>query len=107
MIAAAKNFRSDFFIRNNPFNLTVGTTFNDPGVQSISDNYWNNLTSTTSSNLNKNVVGTYQVTYSSIDGSGNIGTAVRTVVVIDDIAPTIKLIGGDTLYLEAVKNMTC
>jgi hypothetical protein len=91
---------------NNPFNLTVGTTFNDPGVQSISDNYWNNLTSTTSSNLNKNVVGTYQVTYSSVDGSGNIGTAIRTVVVVDDIAPTIKLIGGDTLYLEAVKNMT-
>jgi hypothetical protein len=41
-----------------------------------------------------------------VDGSGNIGTAIRTVVVVDDIAPTIKLIGGDTLYLEAVKNMT-
>lgn len=90
---------------NNPMNITVGSAFNDPGVASVSDNYWNNLTATSSTNLNINVVGTYTVTYSSTDGSGNIGTALRTVNVVDDVKPTITLIGGDTIYVEALKGL--
>ncbi|MBI3233114.1 MAG: DUF5011 domain-containing protein [Bacteroidetes bacterium] len=90
---------------NNPMTMTVGTSFTDPGVSGITDNYWNNLTSTTTSNLNTNVIGTYQVTYSSKDGSNNIGSTIRTVNVVDDVAPGITLIGGDTIYVEAMKNV--
>lgn len=90
---------------NNPMNVTVGGSFNDPGIASISDNYWNNLTSTSNTNLNLNVVGSYTVTYSATDGSGNTGTVNRTVNVVDDVKPTITLIGGDTVYVEAVKGL--
>jgi hypothetical protein len=41
------------------------------------------------------VSGTYTVTYSATDADGNIGTASRTVIVDDTIAPVITLDNGD------------
>src|SRR5690606_17895326 len=40
--------------------------------------------------VNVNVPGTYQVTYTVTDSSGNTATAVRTVNVIDTVSPNIS-----------------
>jgi len=44
--------------------------------------------------VNSNVAGTYTVTYTVQDSSGNTATASRTVVVSDNTPPTITLTGG-------------
>ena len=81
--------------------VAVGTTYNDPGV-SMSDNYDTALTLKVTSTLNTNVLGTYRITYKVIDASGNRGsTLIRTVVVVDTIAPRIIVPGGsDTIVVE-------
>ncbi|MEX0325856.1 MAG: immunoglobulin-like domain-containing protein [Puniceicoccaceae bacterium] len=44
--------------------------------------------------------GTYTVTYSATDDSGNTGTATRTIEVVDTTAPSVSLNGEATLTLE-------
>lgn len=39
---------------------------------------------------NETTLGTYNITYAASDASENVGTFVKTVVVIDDVAPTIS-----------------
>lgn len=45
-------------------------------------------------------IGTYEVTYFAYDDSGNRGTAVRYVEIIDNISPLITLIGDEITYVE-------
>ncbi len=47
-----------------------------------------------SGNVNTDVVGTYAITYTATDSSGNIGTATRIVVVQDTILPVLTLSSG-------------
>ena len=49
------------------------------------------------SDVNTAIVGTYTVTYSATDASGNTGTATRTVVVVDTSAPLILNKDGSPL----------
>jgi hypothetical protein len=81
----------------NPYAVERGTTYVDPGAtadtgETVSDNR--------SSNLNMAVSGTYTVTYSATDADGNIGTASRTVIVDDTIAPVITLSGANPYTVE-------
>lgn len=64
----------------NPVNLTVGATWTDPGATAIDavDGVCNVSVSGT---VNTGVAGTYTLTYSAADRSGNQATATRTVVV--------------------------
>ena len=64
------------------------------------DNYDKNLSITKSGTFYDafpdgmpNKLGSYTIIYTAVDGSGNIGTAVRIVNVLDRIAPVIKLKG--------------
>jgi hypothetical protein len=50
---------------------------------------------TQSGSVDVNVPGTYTITYTSTDASGNSASAVRTVTVVDTAAPVINVIGGD------------
>ena len=47
-----------------------------------------------------NRIGNYEVTYIAYDSSGNRGTAIRYVQVIDNVSPTITLIGSEITYVE-------
>ena len=72
--------------------LNIGETFNTLKGVSASDNNDGNLTSKikVSGTVNVNKAGTYKLTYSVSDKSGNKATKQRTVTVVDNIKPVIK-----------------
>jgi len=87
-------------IGNDTITIEVFENINDPGA-TVTDNYYSNLVITVDSSLvNKNVVGIYKMVYTSIDGSGNIGTVIRIIKVIDTGLPLITLIGTDTILVD-------
>ena len=47
-----------------------------------------------------NKTGIYEVIYTAYDSSGNRGSAVRYVEIIDNVPPTITLIGDEIVYVE-------
>ena len=53
------------------------------------DNCAGTVTGTTTAPLTYNAQGTYSITWSFADGSGNTSTATQTVIVLDNSAPTI------------------
>ena len=53
-----------------------------------------------SSTVKTNVLGTYIVTYTSKDKSGNKITVRRTIIIVDSIKPVLTLNGNDTIKLE-------
>ena len=72
----------------NPATVIVGNAYTDAGATAV-DNYQGNVTASivTVNNVNTNVIGTYNVTYSVNDGivinvAGNDASATRTVNVI-------------------------
>jgi hypothetical protein len=75
----------------NPYTVERGTTYVDLGATA---NGGETVTVNTSS-INMDVSDTYTVTYSATDAYGNIGTASRTVIVEDTIAPVITLSGAN------------
>jgi hypothetical protein len=73
--------------------LEVGTTYSEQGA-SVSDNYARNLNAVITGTVNNKLLGTYTITYSASDPSGNIATTkTRTVRIIDTTKPVITLNG--------------
>lgn len=58
--------------------LELQATFTDPGATAVDDED-GNLQVTVEGSVNKNLVGTYVLTYSATDNSGNTGSAQRVV----------------------------
>ena len=57
---------------------------------------------TVSGTVNTNIVGTYTITYTATDVSGNTATATRTVTVVETTAPVITVTNGiDTVEIGA------
>jgi len=54
-----------------------------------------------SSAVDLNTVGSYTVTYTSVDGSNNTATATRTVIVVDNTAPVLSIINDNDLVTPA------
>ncbi|KFE62016.1 hypothetical protein DB31_4459 [Hyalangium minutum] len=71
-------------------------TFTDPGA-TASDACAGTLPAVPSTTANPGAPGTYAISYTATDPSGNVGTSntSRTVRVIDSIAPQIALTGGN------------
>ena len=67
---------------SNPMYVQVNKTFNDPGATAM-DDVDGALTANASGTVNTSQTGTYTVTYTAIDGEGNVGTATRTVYVVN------------------------
>ncbi|MDX9893357.1 MAG: DUF5011 domain-containing protein [Patescibacteria group bacterium] len=82
----------------NPMVLEVGATFVDPGA-TATDNIDGDLTSSivVTGTVNTNAVGSYSLTYSATDSSGNTGSAVRTVNVVDTTAPVVTVLGSNPM----------
>ena len=75
-------------IGSNPVTITVGAVFTDAGA-TTTDNVDLNVPVTASSTVDVNTIGTYTVTYTATDSSGNVATPVtRTVNVI--AAPVVN-----------------
>ncbi len=79
--------------------------FTDPGA-TATDSCAGDLDSSiqVSGTVNPNVVGTYTLTYTVSDASGNNATAQRTVNVVDTTAPAITVNGGPTATVECHTN---
>jgi len=80
----------------------IMTSFTDPGVN-YSDNYWpnNKIIFDKKGVVDTTKIGTYVLSYSVTDFSGNGPNSVtRTVIVYDSIAPLAELIGADEVVLE-------
>ncbi len=82
----------------NPVNILVGAVYTDAGA-TANDNVDGNLTGSivSTSTVNTAVVGTYSVTYSVVDSSGNGATSSRTVNVNapDTVPPVITILGSN------------
>jgi large repetitive protein len=82
--------------------VECGTAYSDSGATAI-DVCNGNLTGdiVVSNNVDANVVGVYTVSYNVMDASGNGAVeVVRTVTVVDTIAPSITLAGGALITVE-------
>ena len=92
---------------DNPATIEAGSTYTDAGA-TATDNYNNDVTSsiTAYSTVDSNTIGSYTVTYTVSDASGNQATAVRTVIVEDSTPPTIALIGSNPVTVEAGSTYT-
>jgi uncharacterized repeat protein (TIGR01451 family) len=75
---------------NNPMTVECHTAFSDPGA-TANDGCAGSVAVTASGTVNANVPGTYTITYSAHDPSGNTTTSTRTVNVVDTTPPTITL----------------
>jgi len=80
--------------------LAVFDTYQEPGVIAT-DNYSSSISINTNiGNLNTSETGTYWITYTAEDASGNISTRSRVIRVLDTLKPTLHLVGLDTVYLD-------
>ena len=84
----------------NPMTIEVKSSINDPGY-TVSDNYYTTVNVEVDSSLvNKQMIGVYPMTYTATDGSGNRMMLTRMVSVEDHTAPTLVLIGSDTVEVD-------
>ena len=79
----------------NPVSTKKGIIYTDEGA-TATDDYDGDIAVQVSSNLNPNLVGTYQITYIARDQAGNETTAVRTVNVYEEEANAPELSEGMT-----------
>ena len=75
---------------DNPATVELGATYIDAGA-TATDASDPNLTDSlvTTGTVDTDTVGTYTITYTATDPSGNAGTATRTVKVVDTTAPVL------------------
>jgi hypothetical protein len=81
--------------------LTVGDTYQEPGT-TVTDNIDTGLTASSSGSVDTSVPGSYLITYTATDLSGNTSNKTRTVTVQlppDTEAPVIVLNGNGTVNL--------
>jgi hypothetical protein len=85
----------------NPLTVECHTAFNDPGATAV-DAYDGPVTVTATNNVNVNSPGSYTAIYSAHDAAGNTASIMRTVIVVDTTAPTIRL-NDLTILLPGLK----
>ncbi|MDA7655309.1 DUF5011 domain-containing protein, partial [Akkermansiaceae bacterium] len=90
--------------------IEMGGTYTELGA-TVSDNYDTtgldvDVTVTPTEDVNTSAEGTYEITYSVMDVSGNTGTAIRTVTVDDTIAPDAPTLNGPALTKSTTPILT-
>lgn len=82
------------------------TPYVDAGA-SVADNYDPFVPYTVTGSVNVNVLGTYTLVYKAVDAAGNVAdSVVRTINVVDRIAPQIALVGSDIVHLARWQSYT-
>ncbi len=68
----------------NPMQVTAGSTFTDPGATAVDvvDGPIDQLAITVTGSVDTNTVGSYTLTYQTVDAAGNTASATRTVEVV-------------------------
>ncbi len=94
------------FIGSGSVDVVVGTTYTDAGA-TATDAIDGAIAVTSSGTVNTNIIGSYTITYSAEDSSGNTASVSRIVNVTaaptltpDTQAPTITLNGASTVSVE-------
>ena len=83
-------------------NVRLGyTDFNHPGVTVDTGESF-----TVSGTYDINTLGTYQVVYSATDDGGNTGQVTRTINVVNDVAPSLTLLGNTQIQLAQSDTFT-
>ncbi len=85
-------------------NVEQDSAYTDEGA-TANDNMDGAITPEMTSDVDTSVLGTYTVTYTATDTAGNIGTATRTVIVVevvpeDTTAPVVTLTGDATVHVD-------
>lgn len=78
----------------------VNTAWTDPGATAL--DFVDGVISTinTQGTIDHTKLGTYYLTYSASDFQNNVNTVQRVVFVVDNIAPTLSLIGSDPMIID-------
>ena len=79
--------------------VEVGKELLDPGVI-IVDNYDSEVDVTVESNVNTSMIGTYTITYTATDSSGNSAQLIRIVHVVDTTNPVITIQGDNPVNID-------
>jgi Cu/Ag efflux protein CusF len=80
---------------DNPATVELGATYSDAGATSDGGE-----TVVSSGTVDTSTVGSYTITYTATDAAGNVGTATRTVNVVDTTAPVITITGDNPATVE-------
>jgi 5-hydroxyisourate hydrolase-like protein (transthyretin family) len=92
---------------SSPYMHSVCDPLVDSDVISSTDNYYKNLTLNRTGNVDVNTPGTYAVTYTATDGSGNISTTLAVNIQVADITkPVLSVSSPDTVVLEVFTPFT-
>ena len=75
--------------------VELGATWTDAGATADGGE-----TVTTSGSVDTSTVGTYTITYSATDASGNTSSETRTVTVVDTTAPVVTVTGDTSVTVE-------
>ncbi len=89
----------------NPSLVQCGGTYTEQGATAM-DNVDGNVTATPSGSVDTTTPGAYTVTYTSTDSSSNVGSATRTVNVVDTNAPAILLNGNSSMSVNQGASFT-
>ena len=80
--------------------IAHGSVFSDSGATwSDAVDGTGTLATASSGSVNTTTAGTYILTYRKVDAAGNTGSTTRTVVVADQTAPVVTLVGSGTITL--------
>ena len=81
--------------------VQYGSSYKESGFKAT-DNYDGNITSKVrvSGNVDSNKIGKYKLYYSVSDSSGNKTTKIRTIKVVDETPPVIKLRGKSRVIVK-------
>ena len=83
---------------DNPATVELGGTYTDAGATATDAS--GAVTAVASGTVDTTTVGSYVITYTSTDASGNSGTATRTVNVVDTTAPVVTVTGDNPATVE-------
>ena len=84
---------------NNEITVEFGEVYTDEGATAI-DNVDGNVTVAVIGEVDTSSVGSYNLTFTAIDTSGNSSSVIRTINVVDTIAPITTLTGNTEVTVE-------
>ena len=83
---------------DSPITMEFGSVYTDANA-TATDNVDGTVAVTSNGNVNTGALGSYTITYTAEDSSGNSATATRVVNVVDTVAPVITLSGENPINI--------